>query len=106
MVATRNPMEVPTMGPLMMRLSRKQRQRLSSICIALFCADDLIKPHGSIWVVRRWCDMCTDPIRGCFNNPEGLSNGHLPSERGPQVRELANSLKLGIVVPSQDLSGA
>jgi hypothetical protein len=50
--------------------------------------------------------MCTDPIRGCFNNPEGLSNGHLPSERGPQVRELANSLKLGIVVPSQDLSGA
>jgi hypothetical protein len=52
-----------------------------------------------------WCDMRTDPIYGCFNNPEGLNNRHLPSRHSPRVRELANSLRLGTVVPSQDLSG-
>jgi hypothetical protein len=50
--------------------------------------------------------MCTDPVRGCFDNLVGLNNGHLPSGNDPRVRELANDLRLGTVVPSQDLSGA
>jgi hypothetical protein len=32
-----------------------------------------MKPHGSIHVVRMWCDKCTNPVLGCFDNPEGLS---------------------------------
>jgi hypothetical protein len=36
--------------------------------------------------------VSTDPVHGCFNNPEGLNNGHLPSGCGPQVHELANGL--------------
>jgi hypothetical protein len=48
---------------------------LSSICTALFCTDDLMKPHGSIWVVRMWCGICTDPILRCFDNLEGLNYG-------------------------------
>jgi hypothetical protein len=38
-----------------------------------------MKLHSFIWVVRRWCDACTDPIRVCFDDPEGLNNEHLPS---------------------------
>jgi hypothetical protein len=41
------------------------------------CADDLMKPHDSVRVVRKWCSVCTDPIRRCFNNPEGLNCGYL-----------------------------
>jgi hypothetical protein len=62
--------------------------------------------HCSIRVVRRWCDVHTDPIRGCFDNPEGLNNVHLPSWCGPRVQELANGMRLGTAVPNQDLSGA
>jgi hypothetical protein len=65
-----------------------------------------MKPQGSVWVVRRWCDLCADPVHGCFDNPEGLNNGYLSSGRGPQVCKLANILRLGTAVPSQDLSGA
>jgi hypothetical protein len=50
--------------------------------------------------------MRTDPVRGCFNNPEGLNNWILPSRCDPRVHELANGLKLGTVVLSQDLNGA
>jgi hypothetical protein len=50
--------------------------------------------------------VCTDPGNRCFNNLEGLNNGHLPSRRGPRVHELANGLRLDTVVSSQDLSGA
>jgi hypothetical protein len=32
-----------------------------------------MKPHDSIWVVRMWCGMCTEPVLWCFNNLEGLS---------------------------------
>jgi hypothetical protein len=49
--------------------------------------------------------MCDDPIRGCFDNPEGLNNGNLHSGCGRRVHELANSLRPGTTVPSQDLSG-
>jgi hypothetical protein len=34
-------------------------------------------PHGSIRVVRMWCDIHTDPILRCFDNPEELSYGDL-----------------------------
>jgi hypothetical protein len=40
----------------------------------------------------------TNPVCRCFNNPEGLNNGHLSSWHGPQVHELAKSLKLGTAV--------
>jgi hypothetical protein len=36
-----------------------------------------MKPHGSVWVVRMWCGMRTDPVLRCFDNPEGLSYGDL-----------------------------
>jgi hypothetical protein len=32
-----------------------------------------MKSPGSIWVVRKWCKICTDPILKCFVNLEGLS---------------------------------
>jgi hypothetical protein len=50
--------------------------------------------------------LLTDPVRGCFNDPEALNNGYLPSGRGPRVHKLANGLRLGIAVSSQDLSEA
>jgi hypothetical protein len=64
-----------------------------------------MKPHSSIWVVRTWCGVHTVPILRCFDNPEGQNNGHLHSERGPRVYELANGLRLGTAMLSQDLSG-
>jgi hypothetical protein len=69
------------------------------ICIALFCTNNLMKPHSSVRVVRRWYNVLTDPVCRCFNNLEGLNNGHLPSWCGPRVHELANGLRLGTVVP-------
>jgi hypothetical protein len=78
----------------------KLRRKLSSICTALFCADDLMKPHGSFWDVRRCCGMRTNPVRWCFDNPEGLKNGDLLSQRGPRVREPANSVRHGTAVLS------
>jgi hypothetical protein len=50
--------------------------------------------------------MRTDHVHGCFDNPEGLNHGYLPSQCGSQVREHANGLRLGNAVLSQDLSGA
>jgi hypothetical protein len=70
------------------------------------CADDLMKPHGFVWVVRKWHSLRTDPVHGCFDDPEGLNNGYLPSGRGPRVHEVANDLRLGTTVLSLDLSGA
>jgi hypothetical protein len=61
---------------------------LSSIFIALFWANNLMKPRGSIWVVRRGRSLCANP-RVC----------------NPQVREMANGLRLRTAVLSQDLSG-
>jgi hypothetical protein len=48
----------------------------------------------------------TNPVRGCFDNPEELNRGNLPRGCGSRVHELANSLILGTTVLSQDLSGA
>jgi hypothetical protein len=39
----------------------------------MYDADDLKKPHGSIWVVRMWCRIRTNPVLRCFVNPEGLN---------------------------------
>jgi hypothetical protein len=36
-----------------------------------------MKPHGSVQVVRMWCDICTDPVLRCFDNPGRLSYGNL-----------------------------
>jgi hypothetical protein len=65
-----------------------------------------MKPHNSVRVVRKWCDMHTDPILRCFDNSEGLNNGDLLSCHDSQIHELANGLRLGTAVPSHDLSGA
>jgi hypothetical protein len=32
-----------------------------------------MKSHGSVWVIRMWCRICTDPILRCFVDPEGLN---------------------------------
>jgi hypothetical protein len=36
-----------------------------------------MKFHGSIWVIRMWCEIHTDPVLRCFVNMEGLSCGDL-----------------------------
>jgi hypothetical protein len=64
-----------------------------------------MKPHSFVRIVKRWCGICTDPVLKCLDDPEGLNNGYLPSGHGPRVHELANGLRLGIAVLSQDLSG-
>jgi hypothetical protein len=48
----------------------------------------------------------TNPVRGCFDDPEELNNEYLPSGHDAQVHELANGLRLDTAVPSHDLSGA
>jgi hypothetical protein len=49
------------------------------------------------------CGKCTDHVLKCFDNLERLNYGDML--RGI-VPELANDLRLGTVVPSQDLSGS
>jgi hypothetical protein len=36
-----------------------------------------MKPHGSVRVVRMWCDELTNPVLRCFVNLEGLNYGNL-----------------------------
>jgi hypothetical protein len=55
----------------------KLRRRLSYICTDSYNADDLMKFHGSVRVVRMWCDIRTKHVLKCFDNPEGLSYGNL-----------------------------
>jgi hypothetical protein len=62
-----------------------------------------MKPHSLVQVVKMWCSMRTDLVLMCFDNSEGLSCGDLLVGIVP---ELANGLRLGTAVPSQDLSGA
>jgi hypothetical protein len=52
--------------------------------------------------------MHTKPIHGCFNNlgGGGVNRGDFPREHDSWVHELANDLRLGTAVPSQDLSAA
>jgi hypothetical protein len=78
-------------------------RRLSSICTVLFYANDLIKPHGSVRIVRMWCGMHTNPVLWCFDNPDGLSCEDFLVDVVP---ELANGLRPDTVVLSQDPSGA
>jgi hypothetical protein len=65
-----------------------------------------MKPHGPIWVVRKWHGLHADLVLRCLDDLEGLNHRYMPSGCGLQVCELANNLRLGTVVPSQDLSGA
>jgi hypothetical protein len=44
-----------------------------------------MKPHGSVRVVRLWCDMRTDPVLRCFNNPKGLSYRDLLVDVVPEL---------------------
>jgi hypothetical protein len=76
---------------------------LSSICTNRYSADDLMNSHGSIKVVRKWCDIFTNLVLRCFDSPEGLGCGNLLVGVFP---ELANSIRLSTAVLSQDLSGA
>jgi hypothetical protein len=43
----------------------------------LYSTDDLMNPRGSVWVVRMWSIICTDPALECFDNPEGLNSEDL-----------------------------
>jgi hypothetical protein len=65
-----------------------------------------MKPHSPIRVVRKWHGLRLNRVLRCLENSEGLSNGYLPVGRGPLVHELANDMRLGTTVLSQDLSGA
>jgi hypothetical protein len=65
-----------------------------------------MKPHSSIKVVKKWCSVRTDPVLRCFDNLEGLNNRGMPCWCSLRVRELANGLKPGTTVMSQNLSGA
>jgi hypothetical protein len=56
-----------------------------------------MKPHNSIWVVKKWCGKHTDPVLRCFDNPEGLNYGDLLLGIVPK---LANGLRLGTAVSS------
>jgi hypothetical protein len=62
-----------------------------------------MEPHSSIQVVRRWCVARANPVHERFDNLEGLKNEYLPSGRSARVHELANRLRLGTIVPSQDM---
>jgi hypothetical protein len=33
--------------------------------------------YDSVWVVRMWCRICTDPILRYFDNLEGLNNRNM-----------------------------
>jgi hypothetical protein len=51
------------------------------------------------------CGMCTDPVLRRFDNQEGLNRlCTCLVDVVPHVRELANGLRLGIIVPSHVLS--
>jgi hypothetical protein len=36
-----------------------------------------MKPHSSVWVIRMWCRIRTDPILRCFDNLWGLNHRDL-----------------------------
>jgi hypothetical protein len=61
-----------------------------------------MKSHGSVQVLRMWCGVRTNPVLMCFDNLDGLNYEDLLV---CLVLELANGLRLGTTVPSQDLSG-
>jgi hypothetical protein len=76
------------------------------ICTTLFYADDLMKPHDHIRVIRKWRDLRADPVLRCLDDSDRLNNRYLPSGHGSRVCEMTNGLRLGTTVLSQDLSEA
>jgi hypothetical protein len=97
MTRFQNPTVVPPCSPRGFICVEKQRRRLSFICTVYVCADDLMKAHGSIRDIKKWCGKRTNPILRCFDNLEGLNYGVLLVG---VVHELANDLRLGTMVPS------
>jgi hypothetical protein len=81
---TQNPIVVPTVYPPRLHLSSKLKRRLSSIHTALFCADNLIKLHDSVPVVRMWHDMRADPILRSLDDPEWLNSEYLHASAVPE----------------------
>jgi hypothetical protein len=71
-----------------------------------FYADNLMKLHGSIRVVRLGCDKRTNPILRCFVNSKGLNYRDRLEGMVLMFIELANGLRLSTKVSSQDLCGA
>jgi hypothetical protein len=65
-----------------------------------------MKPYGPVQVVKKWHGMRTNPVLRCLDDPEELNNRNMPCGHGPQVHELANDMRLGTTVSSQDLSEA
>jgi hypothetical protein len=44
-----------------------------------------MKSHSSVWVVRMWHEICTDPVLRCFVDLEGLSCGDLLVDVVPEL---------------------
>jgi hypothetical protein len=36
-----------------------------------------MKPHNSVWVIRKWCGVRSDPVLRYFDNSEVLNCGDL-----------------------------
>jgi hypothetical protein len=71
-----------------------------------FYTNNLMKPHGSVRVVRLGCGKCTNSVIRCFISSEGLNCRDMLEGMVHKFVELANGLRLSTDVPSQDLSGA
>jgi hypothetical protein len=59
----------------------------------------------SLWLLEGGVVYARTPSTGVSITQGGLNYGFLPCRRSSRVHELANGLRLGTVVPSQDLSG-
>jgi hypothetical protein len=55
------------------------------MCTDWYNVDDLMKPHGSVWVVRMSCRIHTDPVLRCFDNPKGLIYGNFLVDVVPKL---------------------
>jgi hypothetical protein len=55
------------------------------MCTDWYNVDDLMKPHSTVWVVRMWCRIHTDPVLRCFDNPKGLIYGNFLVDVVPKL---------------------
>jgi hypothetical protein len=44
-----------------------------------------MKPLSSVWVVRMWCGVHTDPVLRYFDDPEGLNCGDMLIDVVPEL---------------------
>jgi hypothetical protein len=56
-----------------------------------------MKPYGYVRIVRVWCGIHTNPILGCFGNPEGLNYVSLLVGVVPELSSYGASLADGIL---------